>query len=185
MKKGRKQMKKFLAVFLVVSLVFGAVAFCGVTDKVEKLISTNQSNLERTYYPRDQRPNQLAIKVGPPLFLGAEYSYNIMPALAINLGVGTLAPGMATDLGLTYYILPTTFSPYVTAGINYYGDFTRSITAGNIGVGVDVALDNTMTIQLGLDWVKSIADTGAPFKNAVFSGDVNWFNITGGIGYRF
>lgn len=178
-------MKK-TAIFLALSLVFGAAAYCSVTEKVDKLIATNQANLERTYAPRDMRPNQLSLKLGPPLFLGAEYSYNVMPSLAVNAGVGWIAPGTSTDLGFTYYILPSTFTPYVSAGVNYFGDFSRNVIAGNIGAGVDVALDNALTLQLGIDWVKSLSDSQKPFDNTVWSGNnVNWFSIDGGIGYRF
>ncbi len=178
-------MRKILAILLVLSLAFTAVGFCGVSEKVEKLIGTNQANLERTYYPRDQRPNQLAIKLGPPLFLGVEYTYNVMPALGVNVGVGTLVPGFSADLGVIYYILPTTFTPYLRGGICYLGNFTQNIIAANLGAGLDIALDNTIALQIGVDWAKSLSNAGAPFQNAVYNGDVNWFNISGGVGFRF
>jgi len=178
-------MKKIIAILLVMSFAFGALSFGNVTDKVDKLIATNQANLERTYYPRDMRPNQLAVQLGAPLYLGAEYTYNMMPSLGVQLGIGSLITGVSTNVGLIYYILPTTFTPYVNGGINYYGDFSHSVIAGNIGAGVDIALDNALTIQLGVDWVKSISNTDAPFQNTVWNTtNVNWVTISAGLGFR-
>jgi hypothetical protein len=67
----------------------------------------------------------------------------------------------------------------------YYGNFTDSLTAATVGGGLDIALDNAMVLRLGLDWVKSLSDAGAPFKTIVYNGDINWFNISCGIGFRF
>jgi hypothetical protein len=180
-------MKKFLALFVVLSVAFvsSVMAFGELTAKVDNLISTNQANLERTYYPRDQRPNELMLTFGPPFCTGIEYSYNVIPALAVDLGLGNTYPGLAAGMGVAYYILPTTFTPYLKAGIMYYGNFTQNIDAATIGGGVDVALDNGLVLRLGLDWVKSLANAGAPFQTIVYNGDINWLNISGGIGFRF
>lgn len=181
-------MKKFLTVFAVSALVLGssALIFGDVTSKVEKLIDSNQSNLERTYAPRDMRPNQISIKFGPPLALGLEYSYNMNSLLAFQIGVGSTIPGFSAGMGLTAYLLPTTIAPYVTGGIDYYGNFIQNLIGFNIGVGLDVALDNGFGINIGVDWVKSISNAGAPFQNIVYkSTSINWFNIAGGLNLRF
>ena len=181
------KMKKFLLLSVVLSIAFvsSIMAFGELTAKVDNLISTNQANLERTYYPRDSRPNELLLTFGPPFCTGLEYSYNVMPALAIDAGIGNTYPGLSAGLGVIYYILPTTFAPYVKGGIMYYGNFTENIDAATIGAGVDVALDNSMVIRLGLDWVKSLSNAGAPFQTIVYNGDINWFNISCGVGFRF
>jgi len=180
-------MKKVLMLFIVLSVAFASslLAFGELTAKVDNLISTNQADLERTYYPRDQRPNELLITFGPPFCTGLEYSYNFIKNMAVYAGVGNTYPGLSAGLGVIYYILPTTFTPYVKGGIMYYGNFTDNIDAATIGAGLDIALDNSMVLRLGLDWVKSLSDAGAPFKTIVYNGDINWLNISCGIGYRF
>jgi hypothetical protein len=179
-------MRKIAVLTMAFAVAFGSMAFAGsLTDKVDKLISTNQTRLERSYNLRDMRPYQVSLKLGPPLFAGAAISYNINEMFAFEVGAGTIAPGLAADLGLVIYILPTTIAPYAAGGIVYYTDLHENLIAFNVGAGVDVALDNAFGIQLGLDWVKSISNAGAPFKSAVFNDDVNWFNISGGVSYRF
>jgi hypothetical protein len=184
--KRRQIMRKIAVLALVFAVVMGSsMAFAGsLTDKVDKLIDTNQTRLERSYNLRDMRPNQLSIELGPPLFVGAAYSYNINEMFAFKVGAGTTAPGLAADLGIVVYILPSTIAPYATGGIVYYTDLTQNIIALNVGAGVDVQLDNAFGIQLGLDWVKSITNAGAPFHTASFNDSVNWLNISGGISFR-
>jgi hypothetical protein len=181
-------MKKFLIVFAVSALVLGssALVFGDVTSKVEKLIDSNQSNLERTYAPRDMRPNQISIKFGPPLALGVEYSYNMNSMFAIEIGAGSTIPGFSAGAGITAYLMPTTIAPYVTAGVDYYGNFTQNLLGVNLGAGVDVALENGFGINLGVDWVKSLSNAGAPFQNMVYNSDsINWFNVSCGLNLRF
>jgi hypothetical protein len=181
------RMKKIFVLLVVLSVMFvsSIMAFGELTAKVDNLIGTNQANLERTYYPRDSRPNELLLTFGPPFCTGLEYSYNVIPALAVYAGLGNTYPGLSAGLGVTYYILSTTFAPYVKGGIMYYGNLNGNIDAATIGAGVDVALDNSMVIRLGLDWVKSVSSSGAPFQSFVYNGDINWFSLSGGIGFRF
>lgn len=181
-------MKRFIAVFAVLTLALGnfLFGFGELTGKVDKLIESNQSDLERTYAPRDLRPSQFSIKLGPPLALGVEYSYNMNSMFALKAGAGSTIPGFAADMGVIVYLLPTTIAPYVSAGIDYYGNFTQNLLGVNVGVGVDVALENGFGISLGIDWVRSLSNAGAPFQNMVYNGDViNWFNATGGLNFRF
>lgn len=181
-------MKKTVVLALVLSLAFGvsAFGFGELTDKVERLIDSSQSNLERTYAPRDMRPSQLSLKLGPPLALGIEYSYNLNSMFALQVGAGTTIPGFSADMGLIAYLLPTTFTPYVSAGVNYYGNFIQNLIGFNIGVGLDVALDNGFGVSLGVDWVKSLSNAGAPFQNIIYNSEsINWFNVSGGLNIRF
>ncbi|MEI7542283.1 MAG: hypothetical protein WCJ94_03405 [bacterium] len=181
-------MKKILIAFVVLTLALGSsvVLFGGVTDKVEKLIASNQTNFERSYAPRDMRPNQLSIKFGPPLALGLGYSYNLNSVFAIEVGAGSTIPGFTAGMGLTAYLMPTIIAPYLTAGIDYYGNFTQNLIGFNIGAGVDVALDNGFGVNLGIDWVKSISSAGAAFQNLVYNSDsISWFSASGGLNYRF
>ncbi|MCE5300662.1 MAG: hypothetical protein LLG37_07310 [Spirochaetia bacterium] len=172
----------FVLSFLSVSSLF---AFGELTEKVEKLVDTNQKNLERTYYPRDQKPNQFSLKFGPGLLAGVAYSYNLNHFFAVGFGAGTIAPGLSADMLFTAYLMPTTVAPYVSAGVVYYGDFVRNVVSGELGAGVDVALDNGFGVNLGVGYVRSFADTGRPFDNVVAYDDVNWFNVQGGLNYRF
>ena len=180
-------MKKILVVLAVLSLVFGSsvFGFGELTGKVEKLIDSNQANLERTYSPRDKRPNQLSLKGGISLLTGIGYSYNLNEMFAIGAGIGTIMPGLSADVLFTAYLMPTTIAPYVSAGIVYYGNFSQNIVAGEIAAGVDFALDNGFGLNLGLGWVRSIADTtGAPFSNITQNNSVNWLNFQGGLNIR-
>ena len=181
-------MKRFLVVFTLLMLAFGTsvLAFGELTGKVDKLIASNQSNLERTYAPRDMRPSQFSIKFGPPYALGVEYSYNMNSMFAFQVGAGSTIPGFAAGVGITAYLMPTTIAPYVTAGLDYYGNFTQNLIGFNVGAGVDVALENGFGISIGVDWVRSLSTTGAPFQNMVYNGDIiNWFNATGGLNFRY
>lgn len=181
-------MKKLIVVFVVSVFVLGmsVFAFGDVSSKVDNLIASNQSNLERTYAPRDMRPNQISIKFGPPLALGLEYSYNMNSLLAFQIGAGSTIPGFSAGMGLTAYLLPTTIAPYVTGGLDYYGNFTQNLIGFNLGVGLDVALDNGFGINIGVDWVKSISNAGSPFQNIVYnSTSINWFNASCGLNLRF
>lgn len=179
-------MKKLVVLAVVFALVFSSMAFAGpLLDKEKKLIESTQTNFERSNNLRDMRPTQFSLKLGPPLFVGAAIGYNINPMFAIEVGAGTTAPGLAAELGVVVYILPTTIAPYAAGGIVYYTNLIDNIIAFNVGAGVDVQLDNAFGIQLGLDWTKSLTNAGAPFQTIVFNGDVNWLNITGGVSYRF
>lgn len=178
-------MKKIALMALAFAVVFSSMAFASLTEKEQSLIQSTQTRFERTNNLRDMRPNQFSIKVGPPLFVGAAYSYNINEMFAFEVGAGTIAPGFSADLGVIAYILPTTIAPYAAGGIVYYTNGKDNIVAFNVGAGVDVALDNAMGIQLGVDWVRSISNAGAPFKTISANNDVNWFNICGGLSYRY
>jgi hypothetical protein len=187
-KKEAKFMRRIAVLALVLAVGFSSMGFAGsLTDKEQGLIASgkDQTRFERSYNLRDMRPNQLTIELGPPLYLGASYSYNINQMFAIGIGAGSIMPGLSADMGVTCYILPTTIAPYAVAGIVYYGNFTKNIIAANVGGGVDVALDNAMGLKLGIDWVKSLSNAGAPFQTAVFNGEVNWFNISGGLDIRW
>jgi hypothetical protein len=181
-------MRKLTAIVLVISLAFGALAFAGtLTDKEQGLIASgkDQTRMERSYNLRDMRPNQLIVEFGPPLYVGAAYSYNINQMFAIKAGAGSTMPGFAGELALDVYILPTTIAPYAEGGIVYYGEFSDSIIAATVGGGVDVELDNAMVVRFGIDWVRSLSNAGAPFQTAVYNGSVNWFMMSGGLGFRF
>jgi hypothetical protein len=179
-------MRKLTVLAVVFALVFSSMAFAGsLSDKEKKLIDSVQTRFERTSNLRDMRPYQISLKLGPPLFIGGAISYNINEMFALEVGAGTTAPGLAATLGLVAYILPTTVAPYASGGIVYYTNLTENIIAFNVGGGVDVQLDNAIGLQLGVNWTKSITNAGAPFQTIVFNGDVNWFNITGGVSYRF
>jgi hypothetical protein len=180
-------MKRILTVFTALTLVFGLSVFSygDVTSKVEKLIDSNQSNLDRTYAPRDKRPNQISLQYGTALLTGFSYSYNLNEMLAVGVGVGSIYPGLSADLHLTAYLLPTTIAPYVSAGVVYYGTFTENIEAGELAAGVDFALDNGFGVNLGLGWVRSFADTsGAPFENITQNDSINWISLQLGLNYR-
>ena len=180
-------MKKTVVLALVLSLVSGvsAFGFGELTDKVEKLIDSNQSNLERSYAPRDKRPNQISLKYGTALLSGIGYSYNLNQMFAVGVGVGSIFPGLSADMLFTAYLMPTTIAPYVSAGVVYYGNFTQNIVAGEVAAGIDFALDNGFGINLGLGWVRSFADTtGAPFANITSNNSVNWVNLQLGLNFR-
>jgi opacity protein-like surface antigen len=183
--KRRKNMRKIAVLALVFAVVFSSMAFASVTEKEQKLIASTQTRFERTNNLRDMRPNQLMIEMGPPFYLGLSYSYNLNEMFAIKAGAGSTMPGLSAALEVVCYILQTPIAPYAEGGIVYYGNFTDSIIGGTVGAGVDIALDNAMVFKLGIDWVKSISNSGAPFKSASFDASVNWFMINGGLGYRF
>ena len=181
-------MRKTAVLALVLAIGLCSIGFAGsLTDKEQGLIASgqDQTRFERSYNLRDMRPNEFTIEVGPPLYLGAAYAYNINQMFAIGIGAGSIMPGLSADMGVTWYILPTTIAPYARANIVYYGDFTRNIIAGNVGAGIDVAMDNAFGLKLGVDWVRSFSDAGAPFKSSVFDGEVNWFMISAGLDHRW
>jgi hypothetical protein len=188
-KKEAKFMRRIAVLALVLAVGFSSMGFAGsLTDKEQGLIASgkDQTRFERSYNLRDMRPNQFTIELGPPLYAGVSYSYNINQMFAIGIGAGSLMPGLSADMGVTCYILPTTIAPYATAGVVYYGDLTRNIIAANVGAGVDVAIDNGMGLKLGIDWVRSVSNAGKPFQTAVFNSvEVNWFNISGGLDIRW
>lgn len=178
-------MRRIAVLALAFAVVLSSMAFASVTEKEEKLIASTQTRFERTNNLRDMRPNQLMIEVGPPLYVGASYSYNLNEMFAIKFGAGSVMPGLSAEIGVVGYILQTPIAPYAEGSVVYYGNFTDNLIALSIGGGVDIALDNAMVVRIGIDWVKSVSDTGAPFKTASFNSTVNWFMATGGVGYRF
>jgi outer membrane protein W len=197
-KKEGKEMKRVKSVlFLAVFSVFAAAVFAGVTenaeggfkgsvtDKVEKLMATNQ-DAERTYYPRDMRPNDLAIVGGMPLIAGVAYGYNINPNFQIALGAGAFFPGITADLSVKWFFMPTTITPYIAAGMTYVGALDKTVMAGHFDAGVDVALENALGINLGMVYMRSFSDMADPFKTAW--GETNKIDnlgLQGGIHIRF
>ncbi|HDQ25467.1 MAG TPA: hypothetical protein ENN43_01815 [bacterium] len=163
----------------------GSYEYTGkVTSKVDRLMATN-TDREKTYYPRDLRDNQISIKMGLPLVAGIGYSKNINPYVGIGVGVGSSFPGIAADMNVTWYILPHNFTPYVTAGVVYYGDFGTNLIAAEVAGGVDYLFENGFGLNLGLCWVKSLTTSPTPFQTAVFVDEINALNLQGGINFRF
>jgi len=190
-------MKKTL--FLVLALAVAVSGFAGVTEnaeggfkaslteKVDNLIATNQKRLERTYYPRDSKPNYIGINFGYPYMAGVNYSYNINEMFAIGIGGGTYFPGYAAGVDFKYYILPTTVAPYVGAGLNFIGTQEKGDAAVNAAVGVDFALDMGMCLNLGAVYMRSFNEDAPEFGTA-WGDTKKGFNSLGiqfGLGTRF
>jgi len=177
-------MKKTVFLALVFAVVMSSMAYAGsLTDKVDQLIDTNQTRLERTYNLRDMHPNQFALRFGPPLGFGLEYSYNMNQTLAIVIGAGS-AGGFDADLGVNWYVLNTPVAPVVSAGV---ADVANAVCI-HVGAGVDVQLDNAFGIQLGLDWTKSVANSSASgsgsFQTFSYSDAANVLFLNGGVSFR-
>lgn len=178
-------MKRTTLIVLAFAVVFSSMASMvlagSLSDKEQKLIDSVQTRFERTSNLRDMRPNQLALRFGPPLGFGVEYSYNMNETLAMGVGLGSMG-GLNADLGFNWYIINTVIAPVVNAGIAYVG--------GDVclfgGAGVDVQLDNAFGIQLGLDITKQIIDApNTDFKVFNYSDPANVMFLTGGVSYRF
>ena len=185
--KGGFVMKKFVIILMVLSLSAGSALFAGVTEKVEKLMDTNQSR-ERTYYPRDMKPNLVKAHFGYPYMAGATYSYNIDQMFAVGIGAGAYFPGVSAGINFTMYPLPNIVSPYIGAGISYLGTaFQSSVFAANAEAGIDFALDNGFCINLGIVYLISFAESEETFGTAW--GDTktefNDLGIQMGAGVRF
>lgn len=178
-------MKKILVFILCVMIVFSNLIFAGkITEKVEKLIETNQTRYERTYYPRDLRPNLLSLSIGFPYMAGISYSYNINEMFAVGAGAGAYFPGAAFGLNFTFYPFGTTVSPFGGAGITY---IIPGLVTANVDLGIDVALETGIVLNLAGVYIISFTETdnavgtlwGVPKKK------LNDLGIKGGIGFRF
>lgn len=174
-------MKKIVVLVLAFAVAFSSLAFAGVTEKLEKLIDSNQTRIERSYNLRDKNPNQIALRLGPPLGFGVEYSYNMNETLAIVIGAGSIG-GFNADLGFNWYVLNTTIAPVVSAGIALVG----GDVCFHAGAGVDVQLDNSIGVQLGLDFTKQIINApSTAFKVFDYSDPANVLFLNGGLSLRF
>lgn len=184
-------MRKITVLTLVFAFVVGSAAvFAGtLTEKVDKLIATNQTK-ERTYYPRDARPTLISLHLGLPYSFGGTISYNIDPSIAIGIGLGALAPGFVAGVDFKWYILPTAFTPYVGGGIDYALASIDSkfvgLTCGHLQGGIDYAFDNGFNINIGLAWLRSFAEADGQFKTlwGNTSSKIDAVNIQFGLGYR-
>jgi hypothetical protein len=169
------RMKKVILFVLGSLMVISTIAYAGVTEnaeggftgsvtgKVDKLMATNQDAV-RTYYPRDIHPNEFSIRGGFPLILGASYGYNINSYFQIGVGAGSFVPGITGDIFMKYYVLPSTITPYLGAGVTYVGfSSSGNIMAGHVEAGIDAALENGFGINLGLVYMKSFSDVTNPF----------------------
>ena len=184
-------MRKISVLALVFAFALGSASlFAGtLTEKVDKLIATNQTK-ERTYYPRDAKPVLFNLHLGLPYSFGGTVSYNIDPSIAIGIGLGALAPGFITGVDVKWYIMPTYFTPYVGGGIDYALAYIDSefagLTCGHLEGGIDYAFDNGFNINIGIAWLRSFAEATGTFStvwgNAATKIDA--LNIQFGLGYR-
>jgi opacity protein-like surface antigen len=182
-------MKKLLTFALAFSILASPVLFAGkITEKVEKLMETNQTRYERTYYPRDMKPNYLALSVGYPYMSGINYSYNINEIFSIGLGAGSYFPGLALGLHATVYPLATIISPYVGGGITYIGLLpTTGTVAAHGEAGIDIALENGLNFNLGAVYLISFSEATSTF-GTLWEEQKNKFNnisMQAGLGFRF
>ncbi len=190
-------MKKFL--FLFFALAVAVSGFAGVTEKaeggfkatltekVDNLIATNQKRLERTYYPRDSKPNYAGINFGYPYMAGINYSYNLNEMFALGVGAGAYFPGYALGVDFKYFVMPTTIAPYVGAGLAFVGSQTKGDAAVNVAAGVDFALETGICINIGAVYMKSFNEN-APEFGTVWGDTKKGFNSLGiqaGFGVRF
>ncbi len=184
-------MKKITVLALVFAFALGTASLFAatLTEKVDKLIATNQTK-ERTYYPRDARPTLINLHIGLPYTLGGTVSYNIDPAISIGIGLGALAPGFIAGVDVKWYIMPTSFTPYVGGGIDYALAYVDSEFAGltcfHAEGGIDYAFDNGFNINLGIAWLRSFAEATGTFSTA-WGNDakkIDTWNIQFGLGYR-
>jgi len=182
-------MKKALVFVLCAAILFASAAFAGkVSDKVDKMMSTDQQRYEKTYYPRDMMSSQISIKLGYPLVAGVGFSKNINEMFAIGIGAGSSLPGIAADLNFTYYILPTSFTPYVTVGAVCYGLTEKPLfTVGaEVAGGIDYVFDGGFGVNIGACWVKTFDSAASPFATYVGdSTDINKLGLTAGLNMRF
>ncbi len=178
-------MKKSLILIMSFLIVLSNLIFAGkITEKVEKLIETNQTRYERTYYPRDLRPNLVMLSIGFPYMAGVSYSYNINEMFAVGAGAGSYFPGAAFGLNFTFYPFGTTVSPFGGAGVTY---IIPGLVAVNLDAGIDIALENGMVFNLGGVYIISFTNTDNAIGTlwGVPKNKLNDLGIKGGIGFRF
>lgn len=178
-------MKKKLILFLVCFIGLFNLSFAGkISDKVEKLIETNQTRYEKTYYPRDIRPNFINLTIGFPYMTGVSYSYNINEMFAVGAGAGTYYPGAAFGLNFTFYPFGTTVSPFGGAGITY---IIPGLVAANADLGIDIALENGLVFNLAGVYIISFTNIDNSIGTfwGVSKKKLNDLGIKGGIGFRF
>jgi hypothetical protein len=194
--KRRQQMKKLLAVMMV--LVFCTVAYAGVTekaeggfkttvtDKVQKMMDSDQQRYEKSYAPRDQMANQMSLKLGYALVSGIGFSRNINELFAIGVGVGYAYPGVAADLNVTYYILPTSLTPYISGGIVAYSDSKTTVVGAEAAAGIDYVFDGGLGMNIGACWVKTFDASVNPFANYIASStNINKLGLQVGLNVRY
>ncbi|HDQ25851.1 MAG TPA: hypothetical protein ENN43_03780 [bacterium] len=180
-------MKRAVVLAVVLAVVFSTMAFAGpLNEKIDRLKQTNQER-ERTYYPRDMNPVLISVQGGPPVLLGSLISYNINEMFAVGVFGGAFMPGVVAGFDFKWYILPTTFSPYVGTGIEYVGAAMQySLVAGHLEAGVDLALDNGFCVNLGIGYMRSFSEATGTFKTAWgdTANKVDWFMVQAGLGFR-
>ncbi len=180
-------MKRVILAVLVLLVAFGSTLQARVTEKVEKLIGTNQER-ERTYYPRDKNPNLIKGHFGYPYMAGATYTYNIDPMWAVGVGAGAFFPGIAMGMHLVVYPLPNIVSPYIGLGVTYLGvAFESGTFAAHGEAGVDFALDNGLNFNIGAVYMASFAESEETFGTAWgdTKNQLNDLGIQMGVGVRF
>ncbi len=178
-------MKKIIISILCFLVAFSNLLLAGkISDKVEKLIETNQTRYERTYYPRDQKPNFVNLALGYPYMAGVSYSYNINEMFAVGAGAGAYFPGAAFGLNFTYYPFGTIVTPFAGAGITY---IIPGLVAANVDVGIDVALETGIVLNLAGVYIISFTDIDNSIGTfwGVSKKKLNDLGLKGGIGFRF
>lgn len=189
-------MKKLLVAVFV--LVFYVSSYAGitekaeggfkpsVTDKVQKMMDSDQQRYEKSYAPRDQMANVMSIRLGYPLVTGIGFSRNINELFAIGIGAGYTYPGMAADLNLTYYILPTSLTPYVSGGLVVYSDSIKAVVGAEASAGVDYVFDGGFGVNIGACWVGTFDTSVSPFSNYLASSTkINKLGLQVGLNVRY